>query len=319
MSMHNPFAGKTVAVVGDLMVDAYIYGDVERISPEAPVPVVKVSRRTATLGGAANTALNLKTLGAEPLLAGLIGTDSLAETFRGLMNEHRLSGDHLVTTQQPTTGKTRIIARTQQVVRVDDDPADKPDDASHDQLVHQLEIMRRETDTIILADYAKGVIDTPLIDAIERLWAGGHVLVDPKPRPEITYAGATALTPNLKEAEALLGKGKIINEDKAVQTAAEALRDKLKLKHLLITRAEKGMTLLTGENCHHIPTRALAVADVSGAGDTVIAAFAAGLAGGLNPLEAARLANAAAGIVVGKLGTATVSWEELQTALAAQP
>lgn len=312
---HNPYAGKKVAVVGDVMVDRFIYGSVERISPEAPIPVVQVNKRTTHLGGGGNVAVNLKTLGAEPLLVGRLGNDELGRAFCEIAGKHGMDSGFLVTGALPTISKTRVIARTQQVVRFDEEQTCALTAEERGQVLAQLRRTREHTDTLIVSDYGKGMVDAALLTEIKNIFAGGTVIVDPKPRAGITYNGVSSMTPNLAEAYGLCGLPKGENTHEAVTQLASLLVRQLQLAFVLVTRSEAGMTLVEANGqTTHIDTRAQEVVDVSGAGDTVIAAFAAGLAAGLKPVQAATLANVAAGVVVGKLGTAWVSWAEMVAA-----
>ena len=309
----NPLLGQRVAVVGDGMVDRYIWGEVERISPEAPVPVVNVRQRTTQLGGAGNVARNLAHIGAIPLMLTRIGEDDGARAFRDLCAAEEIPLDYVVTSAVPTTFKTRVIARSQQVVRFDEEDTNIMTPALRAAIETQLKAMRALTDVVIVSDYGKGMIDQPMLELINKLWADGQVLVDPKPRSSITYRGVSGMTPNCTEARKLLDDETRIDSDAAAAAAAQRLVDTLNLDHILLTRSEQGMTLLArGSEAVHLPTLAIEVAEVSGAGDTVIAFFAAGIAAGLSLPDATQLANLAGGVVVGKVGTATATWAELQ-------
>jgi rfaE bifunctional protein kinase chain/domain len=307
----NPLAGAKVAVLGDAMVDRFIWGAVDRISPEAPIPVVRVTRRSTHLGGAGNVAVNLADLGAVPFLVGRLGRDEFANAFLELASKQKVDTRFMVRSATPTTSKTRIIARTQQVVRLDEEVIEPLTDDLRREVLAQLAEARRVADVLILSDYGKGMVDQPMIDAVIDLWKGGLVLADPKPRRGIDYTGITGMTPNIAEARQL-GDDSPIATDAEAERAARFLVEKYRLQHIIITRSEAGMTLYerTG-GAHHLPTRAVQVADVSGAGDTVMAGFAAALAAGLPSPQAASIANLAAGVVVSKLGTASVTWPEL--------
>lgn len=310
----NPYKDAPVAVVGDIMVDRFIYGAVERISPEAPIPVVQVSKRTTHLGGGGNVAYNLKSLGAKPLLIGRLGDDELGAAFKEISEKAGMSTDYLVRTHLPTISKTRIIARQQQVVRFDEEVTDALIQAERDAIMAQLKEVRKITSVVIVSDYGKGMIDQEMLEGIKEVFKDGTVLVDPKPRSTITYTGVSGMTPNLSEAYGFAGESKGVNTDEAVVKMATKLVEELDMQHALITRSECGMTLMQRDGTvTHVDTRAQEIADVSGAGDTVIAAFSAGLSGGMSPIHAAGFANVAAGIVVGKLGTASVTWAEMSS------
>ena len=302
-----------IVVLGDIIVDEFVWGDVSRISPEAPVPVVKVEKIDRRLGGSANVIRNLHALNAISAMIGVVGDDE-----PGIWVKQRLlelgcdnSGVVTKTNGRPTALKTRVIARHQQVVRFDHEwnVAIHPD--THKTLFAQLEALAGDCDALILSDYDKGLLTPEFLQEIIALMTGKIIAVDPKPNHTDAYKGATFVTPNLLEAAAMTNM-EARNEDDHVEAMAKTLRDKLGLQFVLITRSERGMTLFDGKQCHHIPTMARDVYDVTGAGDTVIAVFTACLARGDSPLQAAITANRAAGVVVGKVGTATASWDEIE-------
>lgn len=309
----NVLANQKVAILGDVMLDRYLWGEVDRISPEAPVPVVHVTKRTQALGGAANVALNIKCLGGEPILVGAIGTDYNATIFKNLMFDNGLSAEQLVYTDKPTCTKSRIIARTQQVVRFDEEETDIVTNSLRLQLIESLKEAREQADVLILSDYKKGLIDQEIFDLISDLWKEGSIFVDPKPRNDLKYFNVHSMTPNLKETQELLGLDDKIKTDAQAESAAKNLVNTLGLSEILVTRSEKGMTLYekAKDKMTHMPTLALEVAEVSGAGDTVIATYALAKAAGQDSINAMHLANLAGGVVVGKLGTATCSWDEI--------
>lgn len=305
--------GEAIAVVGDLMLDRFVWGRVSRISPEAPVPVVEIERESFHLGGAANVARNLASLGATPLLLGVVGDDDPASQLRRALRERGLSDDAVLADgARRTTVKTRIIAGSQQVVRTDwESVTDLSGDVEARALDALADIIGRAR-AVVLSDYAKGTLTPRVIErAIELAHEHGvPILVDPKLRRYRLYQGVTLVTPNLYEAARFAGMAVVTDDD--IAQAAETILNELGCTAVLITRGEHGMTLFeTGRPPHHIPTFAREVFDVSGAGDTVIAAAALALAAGASLAEAAELANRAAGVVVGKLGTATVELEEL--------
>jgi rfaE bifunctional protein kinase chain/domain len=305
--------GRSVGVVGDLMLDRFVWGRVSRISPEAPVPVVEVEREDYHLGGAANVARNLASLGGDALLMGIVGADEAAGTLRRTLVSRGLSDEYVVSVDaRRTTVKTRIIAHHQQVVRADWESTDDLDGAAEDRVVAALDRLISRCDALVLSDYAKGTLTPRVIArAIELAKAReAPVLVDPKERKYRLYRGVTLVTPNLIEAERFTGV--TIRSEADLGRAAETILEDLQAQAVLITRGEQGMSLFErGRAPLHIPTFAREVFDVTGAGDTVIATAALALACGLGLPRAAELANRAAGIVVGKLGTAAVLPEEL--------
>lgn len=303
-----------VLVVGDVMLDRYWHGGTSRISPEAPVPVVKVGQVEDRPGGAANVALNIAALGAGASLTGLVGKDEAAEALGERMQAAQVHCDFQQVDDQPTITKLRIISRHQQLLRMDFEEAFSADDAS--QLSDKATAMLTQVGALILSDYAKGALldPKPLIQAAKE--AGIPVLVDPKGTDFSCYKGATLLTPNLLEFETIVGH--CANEQELVDKG-EALMLENDLQALLVTRGEHGMTLLRpNEPELHLPARAREVFDVTGAGDTVISVLAATLAAGESMPLAVGLANLAAGIVVGKLGTAAISAPELRRAVIAE-
>lgn len=306
------FKTKRVLVLGDLMLDRYIWGAVSRISPEAPVPVVEVKKDSVCLGGAGNVAQNLSSLGAEPVLAGVVGDDP----------EGRWIRDHAVVSRgvffdgsRPTTVKTRIIAHHQQVVRVDLEQKGTLSDKLEKKILDF--IKKEEYDGLIISDYNKGIVNPSLMAKVLPLAnkRGLAVFADPKVTHFRLYSPVTLITPNHFEAEKIVGHG--CQTDAEVERAGPEILSLVSCRYLIIKRGEQGMTVFEQKKRPlHIPTVAREVFDVTGAGDTVIAAATLALLSGATIGEAARIANAAAGIVVGKIGTATVTPEELQAALA---
>ncbi len=307
-----------VGVVGDVMLDRFVYGDVDRISPEAPVPVVEVEREVVRLGGAANVAHNLRALGADVDLVGVVGTDAAAGELAAELGANGLSAEGLVAApDRPTAVKTRIIARHQQVVRYDRERRGPLPKGARAALGEWVDQRAPGWAGVVVSDYGKGLVDR---DLVERLlgWAdrtGAWVSVDPKPVNASAYQGVHAMTPNTKETEAMAGCP--AREDGEAEAAGRALVERLGLRSIVVTRGERGMTVVEPGRVTHLPTRARDVFDVTGAGDTAIAVFTLARAAGADVTEAAALANVAAGIVVGKLGTATVSPDEIEGALAA--
>lgn len=295
-----------ILVVGDVMLDRYWFGEVSRISPEAPVPVVKVERTEERCGGAANVAMNCAALGAQVVLLSVVGADEAGQSLACLMAESNIDASLHKDAKLNTTVKLRVLGRQQQLLRIDFENA--PD---HEVLLAKLvefESRLHESDVVILSDYGKGGLRH--IAEMIRLarCAGKLVLVDPKGEDYERYTGATLLTPNRSELRQVVGKWKDANE---LAVKAQALRNTLQLDALLVTRSEEGMTLYSADGVDHEKAQAREVYDVSGAGDTVIATLAVMLAAGKDMGDAMRLANKAAGIVVGKLGTASVTLNEI--------
>lgn len=311
---------KRILVAGELILDEFIWGKVSRISPEAPVPVVEVVNESYNAGGAANVARNLREFIDDVHMLGLAGEGVYADYLHKLLIE---CGIHLDCVQfdptYQTICKTRIIARHQQVVRVDRERRTSFTPEQRAQAVARFEELLPSLDAVILEDYAKGLMDQFLADAIiERTRAAGKIItVDPNPSNSVRWHDVTSITPNRAEAFRSAGMPwqdpvEPATEDQALLELGQLLLEKWRCDHLLITLSEQGMMLFQhGQAPYHIPTRAQEVFDVSGAGDTAIALFTAALAGGATPAEAAEISNHGSGIVVGKIGTATVTREEL--------
>lgn len=309
-----------ILVVGDVMLDHFLYGKVGRISPEAPVPVVEFDRESYIPGGAGNVARNLADLQVETELMGAVGQDEPARLLHAVLKHDRIGSAGLLQCKnRPTSIKTRIIAHRQQMVRVDRESRYSIDPSTTARLLHQLERGLKTADAVIFCDYAKGVITQPLLDKAKALCRkrGVWLSVDPKPGHHLDLSAVSLLTPNRKEAFELAGitdeaDGQPPLQDRPLLRVAEKLHKQLRPALLLITLGDQGMLLCQrNEKPFHIPTVAREVFDVSGAGDTVIASFTLAIAAGASPIEAAIFSNYAAGIVVGKLGTATVRPEEL--------
>jgi len=307
------FAKARVLVAGDVMLDRYWSGSTGRISPEAPVPVVKIARDQSRAGGAANVALNLAALGVATTALGVVGDDADGALLAEALTAAAIT-PQLLQGRAPTIAKLRVMSRNQQLLRMDfEERLDAAGAFDRPALIARFTAALADTDAVILSDYGKGTLaDVAALVTTARA-ASKPVLIDPKGTDWSPYAGATLLTPNLSEFEAVVGR---CADDADLIAKAEALRAKLNLAALLVTRSERGMTLIEpGRPPLHLPTAAREVFDVTGAGDTVIATLAAALAAGSSLAEACRLANAAAGITVGKLGAATVSPAELMAAL----
>ncbi len=299
-------AQRRVLVVGDVMLDRYWHGAVDRISPEAPVPGVRVSREEERLGGAANVALNIKTLGARVTLLTVVGCDEAASRLRVLLEQQGIETRLGEDARLRTIVKLRVIGRAQQLLRIDFE--NEPD---HEVLEQMLDDFERELpmhDVVLFSDYGKGGL-THITRMIETSRAAGKpVLVDPKGSDYARYAGATVITPNRGELAQVVGAW---NSEAQLVERAQALRDRLRVEALLLTRSEDGMTLFDDGGSVNEPAQTREVFDVTGAGDTVIAAMTALMAAGLTAREAMPHANRAGGIVVGKFGTASVSYAEL--------
>ena len=312
------FAGRRILVVGDVMVDHYIWGRVSRVSPEAPVPIVEVNKESQTLGGAGNVVQNLHALGALPILVGLVGRDGTGAWVAEALRAQGLETSGLFSDpSRPTTLKTRIIGSHQQIVRFDRESAREPSRAIQDSLTGYAEALAAKAAAVIISDYGKGVITRTVLERVIRAArrAGGPITVDPKVEHFQRYRGVTCITPNAQEASQGMRLHTVVEGD-GVLPLGHAIRRKLNADSVLITRGEHGMSLFEKSGrVTHIPTVAREVYDVTGAGDTVIAALTLALAAGAALRDAARVANVAAGLVVEKMGTATVTAAELTAGL----
>ncbi|MDR0498634.1 MAG: D-glycero-beta-D-manno-heptose-7-phosphate kinase [Holophagales bacterium] len=312
----SAISGQKLLVFGDLMLDEYIFGDVNRISPEAPVPIVRITGEKRVLGGAANVASNLKALGAEPLLVGTIGNDNAGRHLIELLSKLGVDDSGLVKNpSQPTIIKTRVIGQHQQMLRIDREEPGLPCAEVVEELQDRINKMIQNASAVIVSDYAKGTVGQQVINTIRELAKSRQIpwIVDPKPAHKDLYFGASAMTPNTKELSDLTAQPAKTDDETA--TAASSLIAELGLTGLLVTRSENGIALITPDSDRRtpciIPTEAKEVFDVSGAGDTVIATFSVALAAKTDWLNAAMLANVAAGVVVGKIGTATTTPQEI--------
>lgn len=309
------FRKRTVLVVGDVMLDEYIWGEVERISPEAPVPVVRVSRESWVPGGAANVANNIRSLGGRAIIAGAVGEDHPGRKLKALLRRSRIDLRGLVTDPgRPTVTKSRVLAGHQQVARVDRENTAPLPPRIWKKLLEGVSRLAGEVDGIVVEDYAKGSLNQELIDRLIEIAEkhGCTLVVDPNGSNNFTYRGARLVTPNRKEAFQASGLG----PGAGLEATGKALLERWGSAAVLMTLGEDGMCLFEpGRKPFPNPTMAREVFDVSGAGDTVVASVTLALAAGVDLKDAAHLANCAAGVVVGKLGTATVSPEELLEAL----
>ncbi len=309
----NRFAANTIVIVGDVMLDEFIWGKVQRISPEAPVPVVEVLDETYHMGGSANVAANIRGLEGTPIPIGVLGRDSAADRVLDLLKQSGIEVSGLVRDDRPTTLKTRIIAQNQQVVRTDRESRKALSPQVNADLASAFLRHLPQAKAVIVSDYDKGVVNRELLSAIlpKARNAGVPVFLDPKVPHADYYRPITLITPNQREAELLTGTA--IEDERGLEDAGRRLLGKFECEYALITRGEEGMSLFSGSGSRHLPTFAREVFDVTGAGDTVIATLALAWAGGGTMEESAILANHAAGIVVGKVGIATVSQSELLT------
>ena len=312
------FDGKRIAVIGDMMLDGYFWGDVKRISPEAPVPVLEVEDEFFRFGGAANVALNIFTLGGIPVPVGVIGNDTYGSIFSSLIKEKNIENDGIIIdNERPTTTKTRVIANNQHVVRIDKESKAYISNKIEAKILAYIESVLDKLDGIILQDYNKGILTPSLISKIISLANKKNILVtvDPKFDNFFEYKNVTVFKPNRKETETVLGIR--IKDDKDISSAGKNLLHKLNSKYVLLTLGEAGIAVFEkGDKERRMPTKARKVADVSGAGDTVISTLTIGLAAGANIYEACFLANYAAGIVCGEVGIVPIEKETLfQTVL----
>jgi D-beta-D-heptose 7-phosphate kinase/D-beta-D-heptose 1-phosphate adenosyltransferase len=320
------FRHKSILVIGDLILDRYIFGRVDRISQEAPVPIVEVTSESFRLGGAANVANNIVSLGGKASVAGLVGKDRAAEVLREILSDRGIAAEGIIEDKRPTTVKARVIAHNQQMVRFDKEDARKLEGRSLERLLAYVRGALPHHDGVIVSDYRKGVVSPALMTGLTKLARsrGTFIAVDPKIGHFHLYKGVSVVTPNI--AEASHGSGVEIRDLQSLTRAGTALMAKLGCGSVLITRGEQGMTLFEQRprsrtiTLSHIPTVAKKVFDVTGAGDTVIAAFTMAHLAGASLREAAIFANHAAGIVVGEVGTAVATPELIMESLrAARP
>ena len=302
-----------VLVVGDVMLDRYWWGNVSRISPEAPVPIVNLDSVSSALGGAANVAANIRGLGAKPFLLGVVGEDREADSIADLLIEKKISDEFLLSSsERRTTVKTRIIAHQQQIARVDQESKEILTAREEDELWNRAIDLIQRADIVVVSDYAKGVLTNSLLSRLITTCnsQGKHILIDPKGKNYAKYQGATMLTPNRSEVAEACNREN--SDQSAIEEMGEKLLSELSLKYLLVTQGEDGMTLFEkGKQKTHLAIERRNVYDVTGAGDTVIACLAAATGGGANFLEAAKFANQAAGLVVEQVGTTAISLEML--------
>ena len=304
--------GRTVVVLGDLMLDEYVWGDVRRISPDAPVQVVDVRRRSRAIGGAANVAHNLAAAGANVRLVGAVGSDEAGRLLSTEVAAAGLDAGRIVTLDRRTTVKTRVVARGQHLLRLDEEQRAPLSKAEQQRLDAALREALRDADALLVSDYAKGVVSRATLASCVAIVGRKSIpiVVDPKSSDLSTYAGCTAITPNRGEAEA--GTGLVIEDDPSLEAAANRIRELCGARDVLITLGERGLAVATeGRPVARIAAQAREVYDVTGAGDTVLAYFGLGLAAGLSAREAAEIANVAAGVKVGKVGTSAIAPSEV--------
>lgn len=305
----DSFKNITIGVVGDLMLDDYIIGTVDRISPEAPVPVLNVKEERFALGGAANVINNLNALGAKTLCFGVIGDDANGDRLIKVFNDKNIISSCIVRSSNlPTIVKKRVLAGNQQLLRIDWEDNSAISTELEDELLSKFKENLDKLDAVILSDYDKGVLTPRVSREIIKLCREKKIIVnvDPKPKNAINYIGATSMTPNKKEAKMCID---IVSDD--FNLIGQEVKERLNLNNLLLTRSEEGMSLFLDDGLINIPTFAREVYDVTGAGDTVISVYTLASASGVNLHEAAKIANTAAGVVVGKVGTSVATKEEI--------
>jgi len=309
LPLPSDFAQRRILVVGDVMLDRYWHGEVARISPEAPVPVVHVRREENRPGGAANVALNIQTLGGQATLLSMVGADAAAQTLRSLLQQHGIRAELGEDPGMDTIVKLRVIGRAQQMLRIDFEK--EPDHEVLAGMLGRYAQLLPQHDAVLFSDYGKGgLAHIPRMIELARQ-AGKPVLIDPKGSDWARYQGASVITPNRAELAQVVGAW---SSEAELERKAQTLREQLGLQALLVTRSEEGMTLFEAQRVSSVPAQAREIADVTGAGDTVIATLALMVACGLELAPAMALANRAGGLVVAKFGTATLTYEELRGA-----
>jgi D-beta-D-heptose 7-phosphate kinase/D-beta-D-heptose 1-phosphate adenosyltransferase len=311
----SEFRKKKILVIGDLILDRYIWGKVSRISPEAPVPVVEVTHENFLLGGVSNVANNIVSLGGHVTIVGVVGNDRAGEVLLNMLQERKIECVGVFRCPRPTTVKTRVVAHNQQVVRFDREDKDKVDGKLLKELLKYIHRVMSDHDAVIISDYKKGVVSSELIREVLKYSRPANIFVsvDPKVGHFHYYKDVSLITPNVNEAS--IASGIEIKDEKSLINAGRALLRKISCNAVLITRGEHGMSLFEKNRVVHIPTVARNVYDVTGAGDTVIATFTLAHAAGASMEEAAVIANHAAGIVVGEVGTAVATLDQLRKSL----
>lgn len=306
------FSNSKILIVGDIMLDKYYFGSVDRISPEAPVPVVNIKQEDSRLGGASNVANNISSLGGQVMLCGAVGHDFFGKEIERMARKKSIALT-LHKTSYPTITKARIIGGKQQIVRLDYEEKIVLSETEQAEIRHIIQDTLPGYDLLVISDYGKGFISEELCRfmIIEAKRLQKPVIIDPKGKNWDKYTGADIITPNVKELSEIVGYP-VANQDEAIEKAAQDIIRAKNLNSLLVTRSEKGMSLINNSQSIHIPTHSEEVFDVSGAGDTVVAALSICLAAQLDIKEAMKIANIAAGVVVKKIGTATLTIQELQ-------
>lgn len=313
--MNLDFSNTNILVIGDVMLDKYYFGTVKRISPEAPVPVVNVTKEISTLGGASNVANNIVSLGGNVCLCGAIGADIHGQELIKLADDKNII-TNFITTENPTTTKSRIIGERQQIVRLDFETMSNIDSVTEDNYIKELKHLIDKSDLVVISDYAKGFVTPSLCKEIIDYCNTNNkkTIIDPKGKDWNKYKGAWIITPNVKEISEVSDED-VNNNDFEISKAAKTIIHKYNLEQLLVTRSEKGMSLCSVNESTHIPTHSEEVFDVSGAGDTVVAALSLAISIGIDIKEAIHIANVASGVVIKKMGTASLSVNELRNAL----
>lgn len=311
----DQFNSMNILIIGDVMIDAYLWGKVERISPEAPVPIVAVSKKEKRMGGAANVALNIHALGANPILCSVIGEDAAGKNFIELLAHEGITAAGIISSKQrPTTVKTRILGHHQQILRIDEETDKAISSSETDALLAKIEQLLKDNsiNAIIFEDYDKGVITPSLISSVVNVAKKANIptIVDPKKRNFIDYKGVTLFKPNLKELKEGL-KADIDSSIESIGKAVALLRQQLQAEMVMVTLSELGVYIDSGTAQHHVPAHIRDITDVSGAGDTVVSVATAGLAAGLTPERFAALANLAGGLVCEKIGVVPVDKAQL--------
>lgn len=313
----DDFAGKKILILGDLLLDEYIWGDTDRISPEAPVPVVNIRSREIRPGGAANVAMTISALGGNPILSGIVGDDDVGDKFIKTIESCGIAKTGIfIAPGRVTPLKTRVIASNQQMLRIDNEVVSPIEESVCRKLIDYLKTEMQNADALLISDYAKGLIGSgllaPVIDTAKSL--GLKILVDPKPVNMHLYKGVTLISPNLKETVSFSGIK--VDDRLSLKKAARILMEKISPKALLVTRGSEGLSLFTSDDSeHHLPAMTSQVYDVSGAGDTMVGTLTLAMAAGASLMDAVEIANCAAGVVVRKPGVAVVSPDELRNAL----
>lgn len=305
-----------ILIIGDVMMDSYLWGAVERISPEAPVPIVSVKKRENRLGGAANVALNVQSLGATPIICSVIGTDAEGIAFLHLLEEHNLSSQGMISVQErPTTVKTRVIGQNQQMLRIDEETDALLQRGQTEQLLSKIRavIETNEIHAIVFEDYDKGVISEYLISEVVAEAKARQIItvVDPKKRNFLSYSGVTLFKPNLKELREGLKVEIDMRKNSDLETAANEIRDHLQADYIMVTLSERGVFMQSNDHKQIIPAHIRKIADVSGAGDTVIATAAVCMASGLDIFKTAAVANLAGGLVCEHVGVVSINKDQL--------